>query len=322
MDGTGCISKGRVTAMTIPFVCQICSGKQYTTLTTDIRDWEFGVEGVYEYRRCQDCGQVQIHPFPTIEQLKQAYPESYSSHVASPDSRGILYGALYRATTRLLQRRLRRYIRPGAVVLDVGCGNGEFLTRIRSMGATTLEGVDFSDKAARLAEEKGIRVFRGLFLDFPASEGRYDAVFMNNYIEHVLYPHKELDKAIRLLKDGGVLFGEVPNFDSLDRRVFGRYWGSNHVPRHTFQYDRGQLGKLFTDAGFKSFAFRYELNTGTLAASFQNFLQRNAPSLRNNPRLRYGRMKGFEYLLLACIPLNLIPWVMKRPGVMTFIAQK
>lgn len=308
--------------MTAPFVCQICSGQNYSTLTTDIRDWEFGVEGVYEYRRCQNCDQVQIHPFPTIEQLKEAYPESYSSHVESSDSRGPLYGALYRAANWLLRRQLRRYIRPGAVVLDVGCGNGEFLTRIRSLGAATLEGVDFSDKAAKLAEEKGIRVFRGLFLDFPVSEARYDAIFMNNYIEHVLYPHKELAKAMKLLKEGGVLFGEVPNFDSLDRSVFGRYWGSNHVPRHTFQYDRRQLGKLLADAGFTSSDFHYELNTGTLAASFQNVLQRNAPSLRDNPRLRYGRMKGFELLLLASIPLNLIPWIMQRPGVMTFVARK
>lgn len=308
--------------MTMTFVCRICSGERYKTLTTGILDWEFGVEGVYEYRRCQNCGQVQIHPFPTIEQLKEAYPDNYSSHVASPDSRGALYGALYRLTNLVLQRRLRHYIRPGAVVLDVGCGNGEFLARIRALGAATLEGVDFSDKAAKLAENRGIKVFHGLFLDFPVAERRYDAIFMNNYIEHVLYPNKELDKAARLLKEGGVLFGEVPNFDSIDRRIFGRYWGSNHVPRHTFQYDQEQLGKLLTAAGFDSFSFHYELNTGTLAASFQNLFQRNVASLRNNPRLKYGRMRGFEYLLLAVIPLNLIPWLMSRPGVMTFIAHK
>jgi hypothetical protein len=127
-----------------------------------------------------------------------------------------------------------------------------------------------------------------LFLDLPAEAARYDAIFMNNYIE----------------------------------RIFGRYWGSNHVPRHTFQYDRTHLRKLLTDAGFTSVAFQYELNTGTLAASFQNVLQRNAPSLRNNPRLTYGRMKGFELLLLAVIPLNVLPWIMKRSGVMTFIARK
>lgn len=300
--------------------CRVCNGKSYIVETSRIRDWEFGIGDEYEYRRCLGCRQVQLHPFPSIQDLIEAYPDSYSSHVEKARERGALYDILFFLANYGLQRKLKRYIRTGAKVLDIGCGNGEFLLRVKDLGATILEGVDFSEKAVTLARQKGIAVFPGLFVDFPGEMASYDAVFMNNYIEHVLDPVAELKKAKNLIRPGGVLVGETPNFGSIDRKIFGRYWGGNHVPRHTFQYEPNRLNELLIESGFDNIVITSEMNTGTIAASFQNFLQRNVKSLSNNPRLKYGRIKQFDLLLLAGIPMNVIPALIGKSGVMKFIA--
>ena len=143
---------------------------------------------------------------------------------------------------------------------------------------------------------------------------------MNHYIEHVLDPVADLEKAKALLRFGGVLVGESPNFRSVDRKIFGRYWGGNHVPRHTLQYEPDQLYRLLRDAGFKNIVITSELNTGMVAKSIQNYLQRNVKTLSDNPRLKYGRIKQFDLLLIAAIPLNTVLKLIRKSGVMKFTA--
>jgi SAM-dependent methyltransferase len=191
---------------------------------------------------------------------------------------------------------------------------------IKKLGATTFEGVDFNVRAVALARQKGISVFQGLFVAYPGELLSYDAIFMNHYIEHVLDPVAELEKAKALLQSGGILFGEAPNFGSIDRKIFGRYWGGNHVPRHTFQFEPDRLNQLLCDAGFKSVVITSELNSGMVSKSIQNYLQRNVKTLRNIPRLKYGRIKQFDLLLLAAIPLNIVFKLNGKSGVMKFTA--
>lgn len=249
-----------------------------------------------------------------------AYPDNYNAHISEAKDRSSLYNALFSLANLGLRRRLKRHLQTGAKVLDVGCGNGEFLMSVKKLGAITLEGVDFNVRAVTLSRQKGVRVFQGPFVEYPGELASYDAIFMNHYFEHVLDPVAELEKAKALLQLGGVLFGEVPNFGSVDRKIFGRYWGGNHVPRHTFQYEPDRLYRLLCDAGFKSVVITSELNTGMLAKSIQNYLQRNVKTLSNNSRLKNGRMKQFNLLLIAAIPFNFILKLIGKSGVIKFTA--
>ena len=300
--------------------CRVCGGASSKVETSGIRDWEFGIGGDYEYRRCLKCLQTQLHPFPTIENLMEAYPDDYNAHISEAKDRSAIYNALFSLANLGLRRRLKRHLQTGAKVLDVGCGNGEFLMSVKKLGAIALEGVDFNVRAVALARQKGVSVFQGHFVEYPGELASYDAIFMNHYIEHVLDPVAELKKAKDLLQLGGVLFGEAPNFGSVDRKIFGRYWGGNHVPRHTFQYEPDRLYRLLCDAGFKSVVITSELNTGMVAKSIQNYLQRNVKTLSNNSRLKNGRMQQFDLLLIAAIPFNIVLKLIGKSGVMKFTA--
>lgn len=300
--------------------CRVCGGVSNKVETSGIRDWEFGIGGDYEYRRCLRCLQIQLHPFPTVQDMMGAYPDNYNAHTSEARDKSALYNALFSLANLGLRRRLKQHLQTGAKVLDVGCGNGEFLMSVKKLGAITLEGVDFNVRAVALARQKGVNVFRGLFVEYPGELASYDAIFMNHYIEHVLDPVAELKKAKALLRSSGMLFGEAPNFGSVDRKIFGRYWGGNHVPRHTFQFEPDRLYRLLRDAGFKSIVITSELNTGMIAKSIQNYLQRNVKSLSNNSRLKHGRIKQFDLLLLAAIPFNIVLKLIGKSGVMKFTA--
>lgn len=304
------------------FNCRICGSENSQAVVEKILDWEFGVPGEYNYHRCMACNNVQLHPFPALAELKKAYPENYTAHLGSPDSRGLLYSLLYKVNHYFFSRKLAGKIPRDARVLDAGCGTGQLLLQLKSLGATELNGVDFSPQACEIARKQGVKAFEGTYLEYPRKDNSIDAVFMMNYLEHVEHPMQELVKTHELLTEGGWLVGECPNFGSFDQQLFGRFWGGNHVPRHTFQYSARHLRKMLYNAGFTQIKIRQELNPSILAISIQNYLQRNQIDLANNPGLPHGRMKGFSLLMLGMLPINIIFSIFGKSGIMTFYARK
>lgn len=300
--------------------CRACGATLAPAEVSGIRDWEYGFPGEFAYRPCPGCGVRQLFPFPDLDDLREAYRMDYHGH-AEPGQKGLLYSLLFRALERTEQARLSALVAGGARVLDVGCGIGLFLAKLRALGAADLMGIDFSERAAQAVRARGIPCHQGTFQDFPAEGGSFDVVVMNNYLEHTLNPAAELEQARRLLRPGGVLVGELPNFDSLDRALFGRFWGGNHVPRHTFQFGPRELRAFLSRAGFSRVRLGYPLNTSHFALSVQNLLQRNAADLRANPALRHGRAGYYAALLLALIPLSAVAVLARRTGFLTFEAR-
>jgi len=103
--------------------------------------------------------------------------------------------------------------RPGAKVLDVGCGNGNNSRQMASLGFDVL-GIDVSaktiDTARRLNTYKNLR-----FENIPAEEldiiDKFDAIICSEVIEHLHVPQPVVRTLAKLLKPDGVLLVTVPN---------------------------------------------------------------------------------------------------------------
>ena len=123
---------------TSPALCNVCGGDNARPLWTAI-DRLHGFEGQFQYVQCADCGMVYMNPQIAPECISQFYPDDYAPHQAGststsknvhkPDLPGMILDSLNHQSR----------------VLDVGCGNGEFLDRVRqfchcrSMGSIPLE---------------------------------------------------------------------------------------------------------------------------------------------------------------------------------------
>jgi SAM-dependent methyltransferase len=90
----------------------------------------------------------------------------------------------------------------------------------------------------------------GELMDTDFADGSFDLIRMGHVIEHVLDPMATLHRAYRLLKPGGMLMGETPNTDCLDWRIFKKYWGPLHIPRHIFIFDDRNLRQALHRANF------------------------------------------------------------------------
>lgn len=120
---------------------------------------------------------------------------------------GLAFGTGTHETTRLCMEMLEDFVKPGAQVLDVGCGSGILSVAALLLGATTAVGVDIDPLAVKTAAENAQR--NGVGERFTAIcgsltegvEGVYDVVVANIVADIVMDLTKDVG---RFLKPGGV----------------------------------------------------------------------------------------------------------------------
>lgn len=102
-----------------------------------------------------------------------------------------------------------------ASVLDIGCGRGAFLSKVRSPRVT---GIELNQSAAAFARTRGIEVVETL-IGAHAKErpNHYDVVTAFQVLEHIADPVPFLKSCIAALKPGGTLVIAVPNNDGFIR---------------------------------------------------------------------------------------------------------
>jgi SAM-dependent methyltransferase len=251
-------------------------------------------------------------------QVKSMYPEDYYAY---DQEMGLFWETLYNwrcrgEAKRLLKLSSRRPIR----LFDIGAGDCRHFRAIGGVGDFEFSGVEMNEKMARSASQAGYNISPGTFEEYdPAPRaGSVDILTMNHLIEHVIDPVETLEKAHTLLADGGIFYGRTPKIHSLGQRLFGRYWGGYHFPRHLHLYSESSLENSLLAAGFRKVEIREDLNLFP-ALSLQNYL---LGKLRVPLQLNAGHTRIWTLLVALTAPLSILDYLLRRGDCMIFIAYK
>ncbi len=135
--------------------------------------------------------------------------------------------------------------------LEIGCGHGAFLQRLRALGFDPVWGIEPSLAAAEAADAavkphivpEPLRP--GLF-----EPGSFPLICGFQVLDHLLDPNETLGTCRDLLVDGGAMFWICHDIGALISKILGRRCPMIDI-EHVVLYDRRTLRALFEKNGFE-----------------------------------------------------------------------
>ena len=223
------------------------------------RDYSCGLAGEFGQRWCEQCGVFFLSPRPDEESSGDYYLKSYAPYQKAADGIAERVGR-WLGISQYRQKLVRGLVADGRI-LDVGCGNGEFLDALD--GRWEKFAMDVEEHAQFASP---VRFFEGrIDRDRPDLDG-LDVITLWHVFEHLYHPRKALAHLREMLRPGGFLVVAVPEPACLERRLFGRYWIGWDPPRHVATYSSKSIEALFEGAGLRLVAARPDICNGAMLA--------------------------------------------------------
>ena len=226
--------------------CMICGSNQGLNREENIKEQ-------LSIKYCLDCGTAWADPQPDDATLDAIYGRHYYDSWALLTHSDIT-AQLKKLTFRRRLEKCAQWLPFGSRILDLGCATGFFLEEAQKHGFSPF-GVDCCSYAideCKQSFDTG-RLYCGEFNDSSFGlnpDGKFEAIFMSDYMEHVRDPKLILSIARDRLVNGGAVVITTPNIESPTRFLMRRHWPHFKL-EHLWYFSPKGLTGLLTSEGFQ-----------------------------------------------------------------------
>jgi 2-polyprenyl-3-methyl-5-hydroxy-6-metoxy-1,4-benzoquinol methylase len=301
--------------------CVVCDSDESKKLfvATDLKHKN---KGEWSLRKCVGCGLVLISPIP--KNLSKYYPNDYLSYKDYPVAKiptfkkfalknyfnyshlnvksslkTDIYGILYYLFTKFNRSRIIPFSK--GLLLDIGCGSGEFLSSQKGLG-WNVRGIDFNKEAVKVAKKHGLNVIFAQYDIHKFPTNNFDVITASFLFEHLTTPLSFLKKTHFELKKGGLIVIDTPNTNALDLKLFGNLWYSLDTPRHIYMFNKKNISKMLTKNGFAIKKISFSPNPAHFIKSVNFWLNSKKIKFRFSPRNKLFYIFTFPLSLLGLTP--------------------
>jgi len=191
--------------------------------------------------KCRSCGFVFSKKNPDKKELNDYYSKySYTdSYYVSPITIN---------RYKQILKSMDKY-RSNNRILDVGCGNGIFLSVAKELGWDCY-GLELSTAGVKYCKEKGLNAYEGILKELYDKLPEFDIIVSIEVMEHINNPNEELALFYKKLRKGGAVYITTPNFNGLTRYLTKSNFDIVSYPGHLSYYTPKTLKKAFKRNGF------------------------------------------------------------------------
>jgi 2-polyprenyl-3-methyl-5-hydroxy-6-metoxy-1,4-benzoquinol methylase len=221
--------------------------------------------------RCRRCAFYYVNPRSSDEALNTLYTKRASeafiplyTKMASPS-----VIETFNQTLDLLEKLAPQKGR----MLDVGCASGHFFEQALKRGWDA-QGTDISNWAKEAALSRGIHnLYVGRLVDLHFPDHHFDVVHAAQVLEHMTNLREELAEMRRILRPGGLLYVDVPNYRTLPILMGRDDFLLNMPPQHIIYFTPRTLRTVMESAGFKDIQI-----TSSSGLKWENLIGRRVKS--------------------------------------------
>lgn len=278
--------------------------------------------GVYE---CQRCRCAFLNPMP-VGDLSWLYPPAYLS--GSDTATGI--AAWYRQDQyafdfRLWERASSKSLSNLESYLDVGAGSGERVAFLQSQSVPVVVGIDQYDQQPTAGQAE----IKNMSVEAYRPKKKFALIGLFHVLEHVSEPKLMLEQIFDYqIAEGGEIIIQVPNFASIERKIFGRRWFGLDVPRHLWHFTPHTLQQLVESTGFtvldvyQENAFLHPVTTTSSIASVFDIQRLWVERTQMSVGQYWWRFFGWGVLTILTIPWSFFLSLFSQGSMLTVVARK
>jgi 2-polyprenyl-3-methyl-5-hydroxy-6-metoxy-1,4-benzoquinol methylase len=262
--------------------CPLCQCKKSSIIFDSLTDMMmFKSIDKWILNKCSECAVAYLSPRPNKKSIHKAYAKYYTHEEGSNTFKKgsvsvfinyvkrVVYNVKYKREYQFkeyilyliivilypvhlfLDAKIRHIIPPTnnkTRLLDIGCGNGDFLVFAKNLGWEVM-GLDVDKDAVNTALSNGLDVKLG-GIESLNKDDMFDMITLNHVIEHVYNPVELIQECYKHLNPGGRLWLETPNINSIGLNIYKKYWRGLEPPRHLMLYNAHTLSLLLSNVGF------------------------------------------------------------------------
>lgn len=208
---------------------------------------------------CKRCGLVYINPRPTDQEyldLYAKYGETRHSLRSEESIISYIQSVENKPKGKEISEFVSKYVPKGGRALDIGCGVGTVARALRDTLDMEACGIEPDPLLAKTVSKYfNFEIFSGTLDDFLSKNKttKFDLLILHHVFEHFTDPFLKLRSLEGLLKEGGVLYIEVPNILDFKKPV-NQFFDL----LHPYSYSLPTLNKVLNLGGFKIIAHNKE----------------------------------------------------------------
>lgn len=211
-------------------------------------------------------GYFEVLPKPTEQELQKYYHDKYYQDNKIYDNKytnnEIIYFHNRNHQKHFVLNNYSGFNYNSGTLLDIGCGEGWTLSYFNNLGFD-VTGLDYSTHGISthnsLLTEKVVcgNIYQNIY-QLIALNKKYDIIWLDNLLEHVIDPLSLLNDCKKLAKPTTTLVVEVPNdFSALqkqllkDGKIPNEFWVA--LPDHLNYFSKESLDNISFEAGWKNY---------------------------------------------------------------------